>query len=243
MTVQPMTGDTNVEAQTYDPELVDSPLEYRALSTGAVASLVLGLASVFLLPAALTSLQGVTMLSPIPLVGLVVGVRAVLKIRQMPDALTGATLAKLGVLFSALFLVGGFGLGSWVYATEVPDGAQRVTFVQMKPSETEKAKNVIVPPEVSALKGKRVFMKGYMRPSSQRFGLDTFLLVRDNNECCFGENLPEYYDRVQVHLNSPLRVDYSTRMFRVAGTLQIDPSAAGGDPGRPVFSLVADYVK
>jgi hypothetical protein len=32
-------------------------------------------------------------------------------------------------------------------------------------------------------------------------------------------------------------------MYRVAGTLQIDPSAAGGDTGRPVFTLMADYLK
>lgn len=231
----------SAELDTYDS--TDIPLEYRALSTSGVASLVFGLASVFTIPAALTSVQGTLMLAPLPLVGLILGVYALAQIRKRPDELTGEKMALGGVLLSTVFLVGGLGLAGYVYATEVPNGYDRVAFVQMKPDEAEKAQQVIVPPEVMALQGKKVFIKGYMRPPSQMFGLDSFLLVRDNNECCFGKNLPDYFDRMQVNLTPPLRTDYSTRMYRVGGTLQIDPTAAGPDASRPVFSLVADYLK
>lgn len=233
----------SADLQTYAADSVEAPLEYRALSTGAVASLVLGLASVFTIPAALTSLQGTLMLAPIPLAGLIVGVLSLLKIRRLPDELTGATLAMSGAVLSLAFLLGSLGLAGYVYATEVPEGYDRVTFVQMKPDEAEQRKQIVVPPDFAEFEGKPVFIKGYMRPPSQMFGLDSFLLVRDNNECCFGENLPKYFDRVQVHLEPPLRTEYSTRMYRVAGVLRIDPSAAGGDGSRPVFTLEADYLK
>lgn len=230
------------EPRVYENELADAPLEYRALSAGAVASLVLGLASAFILPTALTSVQGALMLTPIPLVGLGLGLRALLKIRAAPDQLTGGKLALTGGVLSAVFLVGGLGLAGYVYATEVPDGYRRVSFVEMKPDQFETAQGVIVPPDVMRLEGEKVFVKGYMRPSAQSYGLDNFLLVRDNQACCFGNNLPAYFDRMRVRLAPPLRTEYSTRMYRVGGTLKIDPAAAGSQD-RPVFTLMADYLK
>lgn len=232
----------SAELGTYDAGLVDAPLEYRALSTGAIVSLILGFASVFTLLTAPTSIQATLMMVPIPIAGLCFGIYAWLKIRQLPDELTGGRIAVAGMVLSVLFLVSGLGLASYVYATEVPDGYQRVAFTEMKPDEVQKLNNIVVPEEVMNLQGQRVFIKGYMRPPSQMYGLDSFLLVRDNGECCFGQNLPEYYDRVQIHLMPPLRTDYSTRMYRVAGTLEIDLSAVG-HTDRPVFSLVADYLK
>jgi hypothetical protein len=230
------------EPHVYESAPADAPLEYRALSAGAVTSLVLGLASAFILPAALTSVQGALMLAPIPLVGLVFGVRALLKIRALPDQFTGGRLALTGGVLSAAFLVGGLGLAGYVYATEVPDGYSRVSFVEMKPDQFEAAQGVIVPPDVMRLEGGKVFIKGYMRPPSQMYGLDNFLLVRDNQACCFGDNLPAYFDRMRVQLPPTMRANYSTRMYRVGGVLKIDPSAAAG-ADRPVFTLMADYLK
>ncbi|MCA9246159.1 MAG: hypothetical protein KDA42_03560 [Planctomycetales bacterium] len=218
-------------------------LQYRALHSGAVICLVLGIASAMIVPTALASLEGCFLLCPLPIVALFVGWRALAAFRREPEHYTGRTLARLGMALSLLFLFGGLGLGSFVYATEVPDGYQRITFAELKPDEEERSRRTNVPPDVQACDGQQIFIKGFMRPGKQKHGLTSFLLVRDNNECCFGANIPAYYDRVQVRMVGGLYTDYSTRIYRMAGTLKIEPAKAYPDTQETVYTLVADYVK
>src|SRR5690349_18828783 len=111
----------------------DESLQYRALHTGALIGLVLGLLSVFVPITGANSLVGCLMVAPIAIVGIVISVRALSKIRRQPDQYTGRVLAQLGLLFSTVFLVGGVSYGAYVYATEVPDGYERISFGTMKP--------------------------------------------------------------------------------------------------------------
>ena len=103
-----------------------------------------------------------------------------------------------------------------------------------------------MPPDVASLEGKNVFIKGYIRPDSVTVprGIDQFLLVRDNNQCCFGDlSQVKYYDQVQVHLQDNRRADYSRGVFRMGGILHIDPTALVPNSTKPVFTLLADYSK
>jgi len=219
------------------------PLQYRALSTGAVVSLVLGLSSGIMVPIALSNPSMCIVMGALPLTGLIVGAVALKNVRQMSDILTGRLLALAGMVLSALFLTGGLALASYVYATEAPDGYDRIGFSDLRCDDDQRRAGHVVPPDLMKYDGQKVFIKGYMRPSSTRFQLAQFLLVRDNNECCFGKNDPAYYDRVQVTLQDKLRADYSTRLFRLAGTLRILPEAARMGPEYAVFSLEGDYLK
>ena len=49
------------------------------------------------------------------------------------------------------------------------------------------------------LDGKKVFIKGYMYPSSQMTGIREFVLCRDNGTCCFGGQ-PRLTDMIRVKL-------------------------------------------
>ena len=227
----------------HDASRGDAEFGYRALSSGAVVSVVLGLLSLILIPTAYTSIEAVLMLSPLPLAGIVVGLGSWRKIRRVPYELTGGGLAMAGALLSAALLIGGVALSVYVYTHEVPDGYTRLTFRQMKPEQRQVDREILIPPDVRALDGQQVFLKGYMRPPAQMVQTESFLLVRDNQECCFGEQLPMYFDQVQVRLVPPLREDYSTRLFRVAGRLKINPAAAHPLARTAVFTLQADYVK
>ena len=40
--------------------------------------------------------------------------------------------------------------------------------------------------EIAALKGNRISLRGYILPSTKQTGINSFVLVRDNQECCFG---------------------------------------------------------
>jgi hypothetical protein len=204
---------------------------YRAMSSAAVAALVLGVVS----PVALLAIP----LSLVPICGLIVGARALWSIRRMPEELTGQGLAIAGLVCSALFLSTSWGLAAYEYATEVPDGYTRITFEDFRPADG--APQHVVPDSVKALNGKRLFLKGYMRPGSQDRNIDNFLLVRDNGACCFGSSLPAAWDMVHVKLKEPLLVDYHTGVFKMAGTFRVtDETAPGGMP-QVAYSLEADY--
>jgi hypothetical protein len=186
------------------------------------------------------------LVAPIPVVGIFFALRAMGRIREYPDQFTGFGLALAGFALSLAFLVGGLSYGGYVYATEVPDGYTRTSFASMKPDELQERGGVTVPPEIAALEGKRVFIKGYIRPSSITVpnGIKEFLLVRDSNECCFGDlSKVKYYDQMYVTMSGDKRVDYSQRVYRMGGTLHIEPQNVFGPPGKVVFSLKADYAK
>jgi hypothetical protein len=173
-----------------------------------------------------------------------VSLRSWARIRRESEQFTGSWLAMAGFVLSLAFLMIGLGYGGFVYATEVPDGYERISFDRMKPNEVQARGGVAVPPEIADLDGKRVFIKGYIRPDSVAVtrGIDRFLLVRDNNQCCFGDlSKIKYHDQIDVDMEGPLRVDYSQGVFRIGGVLKIRPENVALGPTAPVFSLKADY--
>jgi hypothetical protein len=224
----------------------EDDLQYKALHTGALIAFVLGLLSVCVVITAANSLEYMLMVVPIPVAGMFFALRALGKIRENPDQYTGLGLAKAGLTLSVAFLVAGVAYGGYVYATEVPDGYQRVSFIGMKPDEIQERGGVVVPPEIAALEGQKVFIKGYIRPDSITVprGIDRFLLVRDNNQCCFGDlSKIKYYDQIDVAMTGDNRVDYSQGVIRIGGILHIEPDNVATGNRSPVFSLKADYAK
>jgi hypothetical protein len=227
-----------LEAKTIDQR------DYRAMSSGAVVGLVLGLLSALMLGAAANSLGAALVVAPVPILGIVISLRALAQIRRLPEDYTGSGLAKFGLSLSAFFLVSGLGAAAYVYATEVPDGYERISFLSMKPGELEERAGTLIPENIQRLDGERVFIKGYMRPPAQRSNLSAFLLVRDNQQCCFGPLADvKYFDQMRVELARPLKAEYSTGVYRVGGRLKIHPeNAAPGNP-QPVYTLVADHLE
>jgi hypothetical protein len=225
--------------------------EYRPLSTGAIASAVFGVLSSLVFVTASSSLSSSLWLAPIPVVGLVAGWLSLQKIRSMPDQLSGRAAALIGILLSALGLFGGLGFASYVHATEVPEGYTRTSFYEFRPDQVEERGGKLVPPDVLELDQKQVFIKGFMRPSTGiskagtpvRNHVSQFLLVRDNNQCCFGDiSDVKYYDQVLVQLTGSKTTNESGGMFRMGGKLRILPQNVHRK-GHPVFILEADYVK
>ena len=217
---------------------------YRSISSGAIFGLVLGCLSVLAPLAGSQSLEACFFMCVIPVAGLIVSLRALSAINRLPNELTGKKLAIAGAALSGMFLVGGIAYGSFVYATEVPDGYDRVSFSQLEPGRIDLERGVPVPAEVVALDGEKIFIKGYMRPPEYRTNISEFLLVRDNNQCCFGDLAKvKYHDQIQVRLEKPLKADYSMGIFRVAGVLHVKPENAMTQSGPPVYSMTVDYLK
>jgi hypothetical protein len=214
----------------YQADEAGAPEEqaYRALSSTAVVSLALG------------ALGMLTFLSPmlglIPLVGLILGVYAVRSISSRPNELTGAGLARAGTLLSLVALVGGWGYHGYVYATEVPEGYERISYAELQPEQG--APPGVIPHSARALDGQKVFIKGYVYPGLQTRGIREFVLVRDKGDCCFGGN-PKITDRIQVRLADPFRIDFHDGLFRVAGTFRVGAAVASDGPGGVLYHLEA----
>jgi hypothetical protein len=224
-----MSTETIELVDQYEEDL----LPYRAVSRAAVASLVLGLLSALglLTPFALV----------LPVLGVVLGLMALRSIRRYPAELTGRVMAWIGILFSAAGLVAGSGLHAVVYATEVPEGHVRISFNDLQPSPA--APQSPVPPKAIDLNGKRVFVKGYLYPDGQQWGIKRFVLVPDMGTCCFGGQ-PKLTDMIEVTLRDPLRVEFARRKRKLAGILTVDTrlKPVSGLTG-VYYQLDADYVR
>ena len=102
--------------------------QYRSLSFSAVVTLVFGVIS---LPAAFWAHMNPFMLV-FPFIGTLLGLFSFFKLRKRTDEFTGLGLSKTGLMMSLVFLFGGTGFAAYVYATEVPDGYQRISFTDLQ---------------------------------------------------------------------------------------------------------------
>ncbi|HMO85961.1 MAG TPA: DUF4190 domain-containing protein [Lacipirellulaceae bacterium] len=221
-------------------------LDYRPLHMGAIASIVFGLLSVLVLLAGRESMESAVLMAPVPLVGIALALFALRAMRANPDQYTGRRAAVSGLALSGAFLAAGLAVAGYVQATETPPGYARISFAEMKPSEVDLRSGRLIPSKIAELDGQKVFIKGYFRPDSSPYtrNVREFLLVRDNNQCCFGDlNSVQFYDQIAVQLEGDLTVNYSPRLFRIGGTLRIDPRWAEPGSGGSVFSLQADHAQ
>lgn len=224
----------------------DETMQYRALHSGALVGLLLGLVSVTTLIVAADSLQYCIAAALIPAMGILVSSFSLAKIRRESEQYTGRWMAVAGLALSLTFLIAGLGYGGYVYATEVPDGYSRISFNGMRPDELQERSGFAIPPEIAELDGKKVFIKGYIRPDSITVskGINRFLLVRDNNQCCFGSlSSVKFYDQMDVRMMDSRTVDYTNGVFRMGGILRLAPENVVRGPEFPVFTLEADYAQ
>ena len=212
----------------------DTYEHYRALSTAAVASLIVGLLS------PLAALDWT--LVAIPAIGLPLAAFAWWNVRRHADELSGAALARAGFVLSLVFLVVGPARLTYEYVTEVPEGYERVSYAELQPDPAQASQ--LVPPSALALEGTKIFIKGYVYPGRQKDGIREFLLVRDQGECCFGGN-PRITDRIQVSLVDPLRLTYEPRLHRVGGTFHVEAltTTIDGARGGVYYHLKADHLQ
>ena len=216
--------------------------EYRSLSKAAILALVFTIFAIISAP----------FMFIIPEVGIFVGVLATVGLgltglaiwglKRYPDELVGWAPAKFALCGSGFLFLAGFGLYGFVYLTEVPPDHERISFSMLKP---DKRKDEVIPRAAFDLDGKKVFIKGFVRPGQRRVGLQQFILVGDFGDCCFGGN-PEITDVVAVDLQGDLKVDYSYRLRRIAGVFRLNPGRRLVDEdGIPqvFYTIEADYVR
>lgn len=100
----------------------------------------------------------------------------------------------------------------------------------------------LLTPEITELDGAPVRIRGYMLPHYVSSGIKRFVLVRDNQECCFGPGAA-LYDCMLVDLADGRSTDYRVHPITIEGRLEIRPE--GDDPSQPMvlYHLVDGRVR
>lgn len=78
-------------------------------------------------------------------------------------------------------------------------------------------------PDIKQLVGRKVKLRGYILPSTlfKETNIEEFVLVRDNQECCFGPGAA-LFDCVIVKMQDGRTTDFVTRPVTVEGQFKID---------------------
>jgi hypothetical protein len=216
----PPAADQQVDSNYYE--------QYRALSSLAVAGLVLAVLSAF-------ALMDWT-LALIPLVALIFSALALRSIRARPAELTGLNIARAGLVISSLFLVSSLAYHTYIYKTEVPPGYERISYSQLQFENATQE-------EILALEGKRVFIKGYALQGAISRNINVFTLVRDSGTCCFGSQEPKLTDKIHIVLKEPLVLkEWSMKVQKLAGTFHVAPGLTA-DKKQVIYHLEADYIE
>ena len=210
-------------------------LDYRTVSKAAVVCVVfmiLGLlAFVF---------SGFVIL---PFLSLGFGIIALINFKRFPDQLSGSVVTRVAMVISAIVFVSSLTMHMYIYATEVKDGYERISFYELKPKRNEPTPYAANAIEID---GKKVFLKGYVRPGLKKNKLKKFILVGDFGDCCFGGS-PKISEVVAVTLKDDDQyVNYGYRLRRIHGDFKLHKRAKTvreKDLPHIIYEIEADDVK
>jgi hypothetical protein len=80
---------------------------------------------------------------------------------------------------------------------------------------------------IEAMAGQKIRIRGYILPTPQRAGITQFVLVRDNQECCFGAGAA-LYDCILVDMKKGKTAEYSIRPVAAEGIFDVREFVIGG---------------
>ena len=107
-------------------------------------------------------------------------------------------------------------------------------------------KQEMITKELKELDKKIVKLRGFILPTSvfQQSGIKQFVLVRDNQECCFGPGAA-LYDCVIIEMVPGKTTNFATRVVTVKGKLEIDTNSYQYPDGGyyAIYRMTAEEVK
>ncbi len=209
--------------------------EYRAVSKAMVACLAFAILSVSAFMAQVFVL--------LPILGVGFGLVAMANFRRYPNELVGKKPALIGLIICAVLLVASIAMHAIIYATEVPENYQRISFRDLAPNRKT---SLPFSEKAMELHGKQVFIKGYVRPpSGKKTKLSKFIMVGDFGDCCFGGS-PDITDVIAVKITIDETVNYSYGLRRIGGIFKLNPNSVAPDEKeipRVFYEIQANYVR
>lgn len=132
------------------------------------------------------------------------------------------------------------------FRTEGPEGALRVSYDDLDLLKVLNMEPVIAtapelfPSWLKELDGKRIRLRGYMRPDVLAEDLPFFILARDTQACCFGPNT-KAYDIIPTIMRKGVTTDYiHLQPFDLVGNFHINVEMDLDDPNKVEFLYYID---
>ena len=96
--------------------------------------------------------------------------------------------------------------------------------LEFKIEKDQAFERTMLTPRIEELDGQPVVLRGFVLDSSvfQTSGIKQFMLVRDNQQCCFGPGAYLYHN-VQVEMEEGKTAEFSIRPVQVSGIFSIKP--------------------
>ncbi len=116
----------------------------------------------------------------------------------------------------------------------------KVKFEMKKGDPFEREK--MLTPEIEALVGKKIRIRGWILPGTQATGLTDFVLVRDNLECCFGPKA-DLFDCMMVEMVEGESTDFTTRPIAIDGIFDVRERKRPDGTWMSIYHLTAEKVK
>ena len=114
--------------------------------------------------------------------------------------------------------------------------------IQFEMVKEEPFERSMLTPEIETLAGRRIRIRGYIRPTAQRRGIRRFILVRDDQECCFGPGAA-LFDCIVVQMEPGKTTQFSIRPVTVAGRFAIQELIGPNGKHLAIFALEAESVR
>jgi hypothetical protein len=100
----------------------------------------------------------------------------------------------------------------------------------------------MLPAKIEEMKNQRIRIRGYILPTAQARGLKEFVLVRDNQQCCFGPGAA-LYDCILVEMQPGRTAEYRILPVTVEGTFDIRELRGLDGKHLAIYHLAAESVK
>lgn len=228
-------GNSETASIQMASSIPENEFQYKTISKSAVACCIFAFLAITAYLAQIFVL--------LPILGIGFGFLALSSIKRYPDELIGKVPAQIGLVVSLFVLVTSIALHSYIYSTEVPEGYQRITFWDLR--NNDRVTSIPFSEKAYDLDGKKVFLKGYVRPGMKKTGLKEFVLVGDFGDCCFGGN-PDPTEVVAIEIQTDDTVDHSYSLRKIGGTFRLNPASRPiNEDGLPVvyYTIEADHLR
>ena len=96
--------------------------------------------------------------------------------------------------------------------------------------------------KIEGYDGNKIRIRGYILPSFKQNGIQQFVLVRDNMECCFGPGAA-LFDSIIVKMSPGKTTSYTIRPVAVEGTFSIREIRGPDGKHLAIYFMTADEVK
>ncbi|MEX0936256.1 MAG: DUF3299 domain-containing protein [Pirellulales bacterium] len=96
--------------------------------------------------------------------------------------------------------------------------------------------------DVKKLFGRKIRIRGYILPTAQQKGIEQFVLVRDNMECCFGPGAA-LYDCILVDMAKGKSASFTVRPVLVEGTFELREIKGPDGNHLAIYGMKAELVK